>query len=166
VVKFPIANVDEGYTQINRTVELVDLELDEATEFRDPVQIVFEIQKVGHELFIKARLKTGVHLTCDRCAEPFTWDVNEVCDIMFTRDLGLVEEDEDTYLIQETTTEVDITDSVRQTLLLALPIKRLCHVECKGLCDRCGVNLNREKCSCAADDIDPRWETLKKLKQQ
>jgi uncharacterized protein len=165
VFKLPIAYVAEGHTQVVNTVELVDIDLDGSSEFHKPVQLTFDIQKVGHEFFIKMRIQTTVDMICDRCAEPFEWNVDELIDVVFTLDPGLIEEEEeDIYLIQESTTEVDITDSIRQTLLLALPFKRLCHMECKGLCSKCGANLNEGTCSCTVNVIDPRWETLKKLK--
>jgi uncharacterized protein len=165
VFKLPIAFVAEGHTQVVKTAEPVDIDLDGSPEFHEPVQLTFDIQKVGREFFIKVRMQTTVDMICDRCAEPFTWNVDELFDLVFTHDRGLIEEeDEDIYLIQESTLEVDITGSIRQTLLLALPFKRLCHMECKGLCSKCGANLNEETCSCAVNVIDPRWEALKKLK--
>jgi len=59
----------------------------------------------------------------------------------------------------------DLTDMVRQELLLALPMKPLCSEECKGLCPRCGVNLNIETCDCRVKGMDSRWEGLKDLKK-
>jgi len=42
-------------------------------------------------------------------------------------------------------------------------MKPLCSEGCKGLCPRCGRNLNRGKCGCGAGGVDPRWSGLKKL---
>jgi len=49
---------------------------------------------------------------------------------------------------------------VREQFVLAVPMKRLCRDECKGLCIRCGINKNRESCDCPVADTDPRLESL------
>jgi uncharacterized protein len=59
---------------------------------------------------------------------------------------------------------IDITDDVRQTLLLAVPFKLVCSDTCKGLCPSCGTNWNLEACECHEEDTDSRWEELKKLR--
>ncbi|RME68679.1 MAG: DUF177 domain-containing protein, partial [Nitrospirae bacterium] len=59
--------------------------------------------------------------------------------------------------------ELDITSIVQEQILLNLPMKPLCMPECKGLCPRCGMNLNTGTCDCPRTEIDPRWSALKKL---
>jgi uncharacterized protein len=71
--------------------------------------------------------------------------------------------DEEVHLISADAKELDITDDIRDTLLLALPMKMLCTEDCRGLCAGCGANLNEEPCRCAASGADPRWEALRKL---
>ncbi len=67
--------------------------------------------------------------------------------------------------------EVDLTDDVREELLLAIPDYIHCTQDCKGLCPRCGVNLNDETCSCGNEDDAPEvppeespWSVLDQLK--
>ena len=45
-------------------------------------------------------------------------------------------------------------------------MKNLCKEDCKGLCQKCGTDLNKEKCSCKAEEIDPRWKPLVNLKDK
>jgi len=59
---------------------------------------------------------------------------------------------------------IDVSEDVRQTLLLALPFKRVCREQCKGLCPHCGKNLNEAPCGCTESTDDSRWEKLKDLK--
>ncbi|WP_152523929.1 YceD family protein [Sporomusa ovata] len=59
--------------------------------------------------------------------------------------------------------EIDITDLVRETLLLAEPIKPVCSETCRGLCPKCGVNLNVNTCGCNLVKTDPRLAVLEKL---
>jgi uncharacterized protein len=67
------------------------------------------------------------------------------------------------YLHPETD-KIDLSEDVRDYALLALPMKKLCSENCKGLCPKCGKNLNDGPCECRDEKIDPRWEPLQKLK--
>jgi uncharacterized protein len=59
--------------------------------------------------------------------------------------------------------EIDIADLVRESLLLAQPLKKLCKEECKGLCPKCGINLNVSTCSCNKEIMDPRLMVLQQF---
>jgi uncharacterized protein len=58
---------------------------------------------------------------------------------------------------------VDISEVMRQAVMLAIPLKPLCKEECRGLCPSCGVNLNEESCDCKNEEPDDRWEGLRNL---
>jgi uncharacterized protein len=60
---------------------------------------------------------------------------------------------------------IDITEAVRQYTLMAVPMKALCDEDCAGLCHSCGKNLNKGKCNCPPQEIDPRWSLLTKLQK-
>ena len=60
--------------------------------------------------------------------------------------------------------KIDLGEVVREQLYLALPMKPLCQEDCKGLCPVCGVNRNRETCSCQQEWVDPRMAALAELK--
>ena len=55
---------------------------------------------------------------------------------------------------------IDLTDTVREVLILSEPMQVLCRPDCKGLCPQCGANLNDGPCSCPTDHIDPRLAVL------
>jgi uncharacterized protein len=69
--------------------------------------------------------------------------------------------DDDLIFINSDT--LDITEIIENNIILTLPIKRLCKEDCKGLCHKCGTNLNFSTCHCNDDDIDPRLAKLKDL---
>ncbi|RKX30915.1 MAG: DUF177 domain-containing protein, partial [Verrucomicrobia bacterium] len=52
---------------------------------------------------------------------------------------------------------------LREALVLRIPIYPLCREDCRGLCPRCGANLNREQCTCAPEEAESRWDVLDKL---
>jgi uncharacterized protein len=57
---------------------------------------------------------------------------------------------------------IDVTEIVRQHVLLALPIAPRCREDCSGLCPRCGADLNDGPCGCEPGDVDPRLESLRR----
>jgi uncharacterized protein len=65
-----------------------------------------------------------------------------------------------------TGTKLAIADILREQILLALPMKVLCTVDCKGLCPTCGTNLNFGSCSCPAENFNPHMDTLLEIKKQ
>ena len=60
--------------------------------------------------------------------------------------------------------EIDLTELVREQILLNLPEQVFCREDCKGLCEKCGANRNLINCNCEEKEIDPRWSALKNLK--
>ncbi len=55
---------------------------------------------------------------------------------------------------------LDLTDVVREYLLLSAPMKPLCRDDCAGMCMACGANLNEASCECDKNAVDPRWTPL------
>ncbi|HEY2030087.1 MAG TPA: DUF177 domain-containing protein [Myxococcales bacterium] len=70
---------------------------------------------------------------------------------------ALEEADEDTYEGKE----LDLRPAVREQILLSLPSAPVCSEDCKGLCPRCGKDLNEGECGCDRTVMDPRWAALK-----
>lgn len=164
MLKIYLPEIKEGHSTYEVDVPPQKVDLEDNKEFASRINIYYDIEKVGDEIFIKTRLNTTADLLCDRCLDEFQLPLNETVDIILTKDSDLLErEEEDIYLIPPANDEVDITDSVRQSLILAIPFKKLCTQTCKGLCPECGANLNRETCNCTHERLDPRWEALKHI---
>jgi uncharacterized protein len=75
-------------------------------------------------------------------------------------------EKEDVVYIHPDTDKIDLDKDIRDYAILAVPMKKLCSVDCKGLCPKCGNNLNEGPCNCSEEEIDPRWEPIRKLKSK
>lgn len=90
------------------------------------------ITKADQELVVNADIRCPVHMTCARCLDEF--------------DQSLATRAFFSYHVHPTDV-VDITDDVRQEIILAYPIIPVCRPDCKGLCPSCGQNLNRATCS-------------------
>jgi len=165
MLSFSLAHLPEGHSKRDVQIMPGDVDLHEQDGFEKAIYIHYNINKVSDEVFVKANIKTQSDLICDRCIEQFLLDIDETINLVFTTDTQLSrEENEDIYLITEAESNINITESVRQTLLVTLPVKKLCKESCHGLCQYCGTNLNENSCNCEDERIDPRWEALKKIK--
>ena len=97
-----------------------------------PVEVEAFMTMAERELVVKADIRCPLRLSCARCLEEFEQTVT--ADALFN------------YAVQPADV-VDITDDVRQEIILAYPMIPLCRPDCKGLCSACGQNLNRGACA-------------------
>ena len=74
-------------------------------------------------------------------------------------------DDPDVYRIDSAAVELDLRPAIREQWILAAPTYALCREDCKGFCPRCGADLNAGPHECSHDEMDPRWEALRKLKE-
>ncbi|SDF77023.1 YceD family protein [Sporolituus thermophilus] len=118
-----------------------------------------EVANNGQFLEIRGSIKAKARYDCNRCLKPFTMAM----EIPFTEKYFtpgfLPDEDAASY----EGNEIDITDLLRENLLLAEPLKPLCSESCRGLCPVCGADLNEKDCSCEKGSVDPRLAVLQQL---
>jgi uncharacterized protein len=137
----------------------------EGFSFRDLISVRLNIQKVGEEYLCQGYFNAPVEEECCRCLVLFEDELSG--DLNFTIKVGegesSDEDDADLICIKAGEHLVDISEVVRQALILSIPLKPLCDENCKGLCPSCGVNLNEETCDCKNEEPDDRWEGLKDL---
>lgn len=141
--------------------------LDDRETFPEDIHIQATVQREGNSLRLSLEAELPGHFICDRCGQPF--DRLHCCqdDFFFTFDQSNIEsEDHVIMTIPESATELDISQEIRDLVILSLPFQILCHPDCRGLCPRCGTNLNIQECGCQRDHFDPRWEALKHLKSK
>lgn len=123
------------------------------------------VTRMGARLLLNADVSGTVRLRCSRCIELFDMPIETALDIIFYRGEVPRDVDEDDIVPVTEADEggYDILPHVREAVILELPMRFLCSEDCKGLCPRCGANLNRGPCGCAQVEDDPRWAPLKKL---
>lgn len=130
----------------------------EELDFTGPVEIDVVLRNVGEEILAEGRAEGQLQLECNRCLcayrTDFCLDIKESFCIPDQCENG-----EEAFEIREN--KVDLFALVNQGLMLWLPIKQVCRIDCKGLCPKCGKNLNEEDCNCMEDKIDPRMRVLK-----
>lgn len=103
-------------------------------------------------------------LQCARCLKqlPSSYDV-EVCELYYGNGHAPAP-DEDAYSVNGV--EIDLEPMLRDAVALALPLNPLCAEDCKGLCPRCGRDLNLNACDCKEEQGDPRWAALDELRDR
>jgi uncharacterized protein len=131
-------------------------------------------ERAGAEIRISGKLDTTVELACSRCLDPARFHVSKPFDLFFReRDEAMFDEDEEVELHENDTrtafftgTKLAIADILREQILLAVPMKALCKIDCKGLCPTCGTNLNSGSCGCPPEDFTPHMDTLLEIKRR
>jgi len=128
-------------------------------EHRGPKEIVPDIR-------LKGVFAGEFETPCARCVDPVRTQLSGDFDLLF-RPSG-IDADGSEHAISTPETEIGyyedgglaLEDVLREQVLLSLPARTLCQPDCKGLCPRCGQNLNQALCSCEDTTIDPRWNAL------
>ena len=124
------------------------------------------------DIRVQGELATSVEMACARCLETVSREVARMFELLF-RPRG-VDAGRDEISITQAEAEigyyvgegVELKDILREQILLEVPIKVVCREECKGLCPRCGQNLNESACHCPETLAGPRWEALKGLRDK
>ena len=150
------------------SIEAIDLELDNA-RIMSPVRVMAKLVKTGGVLSITGTLFGTTEIDCDRCLEPVERPIDIELDLEFVPDeqladaanleLHLVDMKRDAI----SGSEFNLADIAREQILLDLPQQFFCKDDCRGLCEKCGTNLNLKDCDCEDDEIDPRWAALQNL---
>jgi uncharacterized protein len=119
---------------------------------------------------VTGQITGSLELDCDRCLEPVKTPIEIHVDLEFVPVEQFSTDSE-----RELTTEdlnvdafdgesLDLKEIVREQILLEIPQQFFCREDCKGLCAKCGGNLNLIDCNCNETEIDPRWAALQNLK--
>jgi uncharacterized protein len=131
--------------------------------FRAPIAVRLEAQQAGADVLVRGTIEGQAELECRRCLKPVTHEMAEEVLFLYREDAE-PGETEDVFPLPARARELDLTDAVRELLLLSLPGYMVCDEACRGFCPHCGVNRNEAACDCAPDDGDNRWAALRNLK--
>ena len=143
------------------SVDLSDLQYGQCYPVSEPVQISGMVRNTAGVLVMTGNISTTIHGICDRCATAFDQDILIPVDVVLVTELSN-EENEDETVFPLEGDSADLEEIVRTIFVLNLDSKLLCKPDCKGLCCRCGKNLNFESCICEKE-LDPRFAALKQL---
>lgn len=130
---------------------------------KDPIQLRFT--NLGEKrILLEAIISISLLFPCDRCLEAVQKDFHIEVEREFDMKLSDIERIE---ALDETNfisgNNLDVDDFVYGEILLNLPMKVLCRKDCKGICNRCGTNLNYGTCNCDTTELDPRMAKIRDI---
>lgn len=133
---------------------------------KEPVRL--RLQNIGdRKLYMEGDAKLSLYIPCDRCLEPvlipFELNFDESLDLSQSEEERAADLNEQPYLNGY---NLDVDQLVSNELLLNLPMKVLCDENCKGICNRCGTNLNYGTCDCDRTSLDPRMSVIQDIFKQ
>jgi uncharacterized protein len=111
----------------------LDLET-EIIKFRKPIKIKADIAKITNALSADVFLKYSICVTCGRCLKEAELDFNKNFIL--------------NYMVSKSESVIDLSPDIREEIILDYPLKPLCNPDCKGLCPKCGKDLNEGECNC------------------
>jgi uncharacterized protein len=151
IIEIPKIGPDGSLYEGDEDATVVGLDGAPGVRPKGPLRYRLFAQIASRRLIVSGRVDWPVSLQCGRCACFFSTSAS---DSSFLRD----------YALRDGQVEVDVTDDLREAVLLALPNHPLCRESCAGRCPQCGKNLNSGRCGCRPPDAPGVWSGLDGLK--
>ncbi len=148
----PILHCPEGKVKTSFTLDLSNLDFFGEKPIQNPVTIDATVENHGGALVLQGQASSLLQLCCDRCGESISTTKNVPLDSLVAQTLEDQEHDE--ILLLEGT-YLPLGEIATTAFILAMDTKTLCSDQCKGLCPRCGVNLNQKDCTCPQENTSP-----------
>lgn len=146
----------------------------EAYIFKTPIDITLTVVPAKDLYRVKGRIAVHLELACARCLNAFEAPIDQRFTLNYSR--KIVDDLHDPDSTGEELTaqqigmyyfegeEIDFTDAIQEQVVMAIPYRALCADSCKGLCVRCGADLNKTTCQCETSTKDNPFSVLKDLK--
>ena len=137
-----------------------------------PVSADFTLLKTDREVFIRGVLTSSVKLQCARCLKEFEHKISSRIENIYVLTSGQGKKEKEHEITSEdininylTGNEIDINALLLEQLSLDIPMQLVCRPDCKGLCPKCGADLNQARCGCLLEEhVDSKFAKLKELK--
>ena len=166
MLSFDIRDLDAHAAQVDGELAPNDPIWEEGDPLpAEPIHATGRLSTAGSgRYYWSGRIEGKVEGSCRRCLSAVRAPVSEEVHLIFS-EAGDEGDDPDVFALSPDAPEVDLRPAIREQWLLAAPTFALCRDDCKGLCPRCGADLNEGPCDCPPD-TDSRWEALKKAHQK
>lgn len=162
-MKIDLTNLFNGNDEvisIDYILNLENLLYSNYNPIKNGVSIKGSVHQKAEVVHLKLNVSFVFYGCCDRCAEDFKKDMSFNLNKILVQNLAN-DVDYDDYIVAENNV-LNLDELIEEEVQLFLPSKILCSSDCKGLCPKCGKNLNLGKCDCKSD-IDPRMAALLQL---
>ena len=158
-------------TSLTADIHEENVQLDEDLKVVGPIVGKVRMRRVNQGLLVDGAVDVPLELTCTRCLKQFEQTMHILLEERFYPTIDIVTgmplppfEEEDVFPIDDHHL-IDLTEAIRQAVLLELPMVTLCQEDCAGLCSQCGHDLNLGPCACKPE-IDERFSALSALLQK
>jgi uncharacterized protein len=144
------------------------IQLDEDLKVIGPLKGHVRMRHTNQGLLVDGWVDLTLELSCNRCLKEFEQPMHVDFEEQFyptvdvVSGLPLAPFDEEEIFPIDAHHQIDLTEAIRQNVLLALPMVTICREDCKGLCSQCGHDLNLGPCKCEPE-VDTRLNVLKAL---
>ncbi len=167
VLQIPFSSINKERVSFNLKYTCPDEPISGIAVCHEPLSVVCDITALDNGFLADTVVRGEVIFFCGRCGSEFPGRIEGTVQTYFTTDREECEEGGEESEIRYISPEadaLDISQDVWDAIVLSLPSTPLCRLECRGLCQRCGVNLNKTSCRCSGKDNDSRWDGLKNIK--
>lgn len=143
-----ITEVPEGESFLTGEIALKDVDfVDEEVALKSPVRAELRLQRLGLNLLVDGQVSVLAEMTCGRCTERYRVILQEAMLIQYAPASSVKQNEEEEGEVELVVPYqgkiVDLSDDVRQTVVLSVPVKRICRPDCKGLCPICGLIIDK-----------------------
>jgi uncharacterized protein len=154
-----IINIPGGQVPFDYEPDLSELSFDSVKEIKKPVHVSGRVQNIAGVLVLTADICADLICICARCLKEFGHSMHICVEVTLAEEIH-DESDVDVFLLEGD--NVDVDEIVTTYVVLNMEQRFLCREDCKGLCPKCGADLNEGPCTCKAE-IDPRLTVLGQL---
>lgn len=169
-MEIKVADIPVEGLEVGLALETADIgALGEDISVVGPVKASFTLKKVGGTVFLAGDIAAALELVCSRCGSVFQFDASSGLKLDLNPLESVSREEEKELRAGDMEVEfykdgmIDMTDFIREQLLLLVPMKPLCSEDCRGLCQFCGQDKNVGECSCEPPMGHPGLAGLKDL---
>lgn len=170
MLRLDLARLDrEGSVGVEALVPADDpLWNDAGVAFDGPVNVRLRASIAGSgEIVVRGSAEADLRQECRRCLKPVAGRLEQELTLVFLPDdMPGVDDEGEARVFDARAVELDLSEPVREEVILAIDPYVVCDPGCKGLCPQCGTNRNVEDCDCTTDEADPRWDALRALKEE
>ncbi len=170
-MKLALTQLPEGHSVVHRREPASDFDLGAWFRPLGPVEVDLDADRRGDQITLRGTAAVDGEQDCGRCAVPFKFRLE--AEILLVADRRGSDDPRDEAALEQEGAllyhdglELELGGPLREALILEIPVAQVCRPDCRGLCPQCGQDLNEGPCSCRPAGGDPRWESLKSLKNK
>jgi uncharacterized protein len=143
-------------------------------EFVAPIRAALKALRIGDLVEIDGHIGTTVRLPCSRCLQPFEAPLKSSFTLTYMQQVADVMQDtepqevelsaEDMGIVYFQGEKINLKDAIQEQVVMEFPLRPLCKLDCKGLCPRCGADMNDDPCDCEQRPSPGSFAAFKNLK--